>query len=223
MRLTTSLRILAFALLAESIIQAVNIILLENIDVVSGTGSFIPQVIIFYQIHAEQWVLLLLYAMFVIKICSLDSMSPDAKFGSYFRRDLLVVLLNTLAINLLGSLDYITYGAKTLLEILAIITSFMAGHSIHQGINTPEMRMVRKAYWIMALRHMTYSLILICSLWRNLIDDVPFETFFNDRTSLVVWCLLMPTLIISRVYLYLGIRQLQQRRKASIKMELREV
>ncbi|MCR5313691.1 MAG: hypothetical protein K6E54_08670 [Bacteroidaceae bacterium] len=224
MNLSTTLKSLAFLLFIEAISQALKhpfyfyFADIYNINAAFASGAS------WYYNNASVWVQLGLYALFVIYMNQLDSRSPHARFGSAFRFDLYVTIINTLLLIISIPSLVISFSIKIIIEIAGIATALIAGYSIYRDIPTPEMQTVRNSYWILSFRHLIYTIIMIVDIYLILFNDVNPDIFGSKKFTFISWILLMPILLISRFYLFKGIREMDINiKKTKQKQQIEEI
>jgi len=207
MRTRDTLYLITIALLIESIVMALKHPVLLNQELITeliGESAF-SYVEMYYHTFCI-WVQTAIYVAFCIYVNVLDSKFPQSHFGSYFRIDMIVVIINALVATFNYDNIIFHYCAKLAVEVVSIVTPFLAGYAIFRFFKTDAMKSTCFSYCLMSLRHFIYAIILILELIGTQGDT---QAIPSDVVLILNWALLMPLLIFSRILLLRGFKMMK--------------
>ena len=205
MKLRTILKIISFALLVLSTMIVLRYPMSKLMSGNGADGDIIPIIHEAFGSTEVKVAELGMYLLFAFHMHMLDFKFPDAKFGKFFRYDMVVALTNYFVITYEYENVTIGYFAKILVELASCATTFLCGWSLCKTLKSHAMNAVGLSYLVLSLRHIIYLAILGIQFY--IIMDGPtksIEQFLAPKWTLVQWCLLMPILLISRIMLFRG-------------------
>lgn len=204
MKLRTTLKIISFALLVSS---TMIVLRYPMSKLMSGNGTDGYIISIIYEAFNSTEVKVAelgMYLLFAFHMHMLDFKFPDAKFGRFFRYDMVVALVNYFVIT--NEYENVTIGylAKVLVELASCATTFMCGWSLSKTLKSHAMNTVGFSYLVLSLRHIIYLAILGIQFYILMDGPKSVGQFLTPTWTQIQWCLLMPILLFSRIMLFRG-------------------
>jgi len=215
MSLRQTLKYLTLALLIESIIFSLKhpLMLAESsVSAVIGEDAFALMIqgydTIFVAIQTA------LYCWFCYHIHILDVQYTDARFGRCFRLEILLSLLSCFVLLVGFGKPFFDMIARAIIELVSVANAYYAGKLLYRYFNTEAMKTAQYAYWIFAARHAIFTIILIVDAVNVYSDNMEISIL----GIVINWLLLMPILVVGRVYLYKGFLAMSHLTKITIKV-----
>lgn len=209
MKLRDSLKIIAIAMLIESIIGAFRQPYMDNFDSLYESFGQVATIVKFYYMDVSVWLQLLLYLLFSWHIVWMGSRIPSSNFSSYFVLDAIVAIANAIVITM--SYDYAVYGffLKIIAEAAGIVTCFCAGWALYKDLHIKPVQTICLSYWVLSLRHLLYCMVLAITGFVYGLDGLSSDALRNHTTIMIAWGLVVPLLLVSRVMLFVGVKNLK--------------
>ena len=209
MKLRDSLKTIAIAMVAESIILALKQTFINNFDTIQSVTGQLADIIRLYYAYVANWLQLLLYVLFAIHIVLIGSRIPNNRFTFYFVLDALVAIFNAVIVFFSYESALLAFFLKFASEACAIVTTIVAGWTLYRDLNIKPVRTICLSYWVLSLRHLLYCLILLVTLSTYGINGLSTQAMQDKTIISITWWLIVPTLILSRIMLYYGTKGLK--------------
>lgn len=226
MKTRTKFKITVIAMLIETILLAIKQPVLYKIVPIAHFDPGLATTIIIYYTYLYKLAKVACYLSFLILILLLEKEYKHKIFGKFFIADFLVCVVDAAILFLLMNMPDLSNDVRHYTEIViglvSAFTSFFAGTFLYQKVHSPAFRQVRTAYRLYALRYLLYAFVLSIEVYLHLAKGMGYMAIGSITWWVVLsWCIRMPLLVISRIYLLRGVlnmksaKELHEEHKAS--------